>query len=153
MAWPPLLMLDAYFAWCVRGRGVGCIWKFNRGLFYSRRWIKQHYFSAMTQLQGQLIDWPLRHVQWSSQVYFFQTKLWINIFSNSCVFGLRWVPENTIKDKSALLQIMAWCYQATSHNLRQCWTISLLLYNVTRPQWVNYTAFEVSEWMNAYIPQ
>ena len=32
---------------------------------------------------------------------------------------------------------MAWCRQATSHYLNQCWPRSLPLYNVTRPQWVN----------------
>ena len=32
---------------------------------------------------------------------------------------------------------MAWCHQATSHYLSQCWPISLLQYGVTRPQWVN----------------
>ena len=32
---------------------------------------------------------------------------------------------------------MAWCRQATSHYLSQCWPISLSPYDVTRPQWVN----------------
>ena len=40
-------------------------------------------------------------------------------------------------DKSALVQVMAWCYQATSHYLSQCWPRSLSPYRITRPQWVN----------------
>ena len=32
---------------------------------------------------------------------------------------------------------MAWCCQATSHYLKQCWPRSLPPYGVTRPQWVN----------------
>ena len=32
---------------------------------------------------------------------------------------------------------MAWCHQATSHYLSQCWPRSLSPYDVTRPQWVN----------------
>ena len=32
---------------------------------------------------------------------------------------------------------MAWCRQATSHYLSQCWPRSLSPYGVTRPQWVN----------------
>ena len=32
---------------------------------------------------------------------------------------------------------MAWCHQATSHYLSQCWPRSLSPYGVTRPQWVN----------------
>ena len=40
-------------------------------------------------------------------------------------------------EKSTLVQVMAWCRQATSQYLSQCWPRSLLLYGVTRPQWVN----------------
>ena len=32
---------------------------------------------------------------------------------------------------------MAWCRQATSHYLSQCWPRSLSPYDITRPQWVN----------------
>ena len=40
-------------------------------------------------------------------------------------------------DKSTLVQVMAWCRQATSHYLSQCWPISRSPNCVTRPQWVN----------------
>ena len=39
-------------------------------------------------------------------------------------------------DKSTLVQVMAWCCQATSHYLSQCWPSFLLPYGITRPQWV-----------------
>ena len=39
-------------------------------------------------------------------------------------------------DKSTLVQVMAWCRQATSHYLNQCWPRSLPPYGVTRPQCV-----------------
>ena len=39
-------------------------------------------------------------------------------------------------DKSTLVQVMAWCCQATSHYLSQCWPTGLP-YRVTWPQWVN----------------
>ena len=32
---------------------------------------------------------------------------------------------------------MAWCRQAASHYLSQCWPWSMSPYSVTRPQWVN----------------
>ena len=35
---------------------------------------------------------------------------------------------------------MAWCCQASSHYLNQCWPRSLLPYGVTRPQWVKSLA-------------
>ena len=44
---------------------------------------------------------------------------------------------NHTDDKSTLVQVMAWCRQATSHYLSQCWPRSLTPYGITRPQWVN----------------
>ena len=42
-----------------------------------------------------------------------------------------------IDDKSTLVQVMAWCRQATSHYLSQWWPRSLSPYGIVRPQWVN----------------
>ena len=39
-------------------------------------------------------------------------------------------------DKSTLVQVMAWCHQATSHYLSQCWPRPVSPYGVIRPQWV-----------------
>ena len=35
-----------------------------------------------------------------------------------------------------MVQAMAWCRQATSHYISQCWPRSLAPYGVTMPQWV-----------------
>ena len=51
--------------------------------------------------------------------------------------ALRWMPLDLTDDKSTLVQVMAWCRQATSHYLSQCWPRSMLSNGVTRPQWVN----------------
>ena len=45
------------------------------------------------------------------------------------------------EDKSTLVQVMAWCRQATSHYLSQCWPRSVS-YGVIRPQWVNSLALD-----------
>ena len=37
---------------------------------------------------------------------------------------------------SILVQVMAWCRQATSHYLSKCWPWSLSQYGVIRPQWL-----------------
>ena len=39
-----------------------------------------------------------------------------------------WMPQDPTNGKSALAQVMAWCHQATSHYLSQCWSISLTPY-------------------------
>ena len=38
-----------------------------------------------------------------------------------CEIALRWMPENLTNKRSTLLQVMAWCRQAPSHYLNQCW--------------------------------
>ena len=50
--------------------------------------------------------------------------------------ALRWMPLDLTDDKSTLVQVMAWCRQATGHYLNQCWPRSQMPYGVTRPQWV-----------------
>ena len=65
----------------------------------------------------------------------------INFQANCCDWWLRplfWhCPRMNIDDKSTLVQVMAWCHQATSHYLSQCWPRSLSPYGIPRPQWVN----------------
>ena len=53
-----------------------------------------------------------------------------------CAILLIWMSISFTDDKSTLVQVMAWCRQATSHYLNQCWPRSKLPYGVTRPQWV-----------------
>ena len=40
---------------------------------------------------------------------------------------------------SILFQVMAWCRQATSHYLSQCWPRSMSPYGVIRPQWLKFS--------------
>ena len=54
----------------------------------------------------------------------------------SCEIVLIWMSLDFIDDQSTLVQVMAWCHQATSHYLSQCWPRSLSPYGVTRPEWV-----------------
>ena len=50
--------------------------------------------------------------------------------------ALRWMPLDLTDDKSTLVQVMAWCCQASSHYLSQYWPRSMSPNGVTRPQWV-----------------
>ena len=61
-----------------------------------------------------------------------------------CWYGLHCGGQNDLLwnirgklQKSTLVQVMAWCHQATSHYLSQYWIRSMLQYGVTRLQWVN----------------
>ena len=70
--------------------------------------------------------------------------LWIQFISTSRKIAFRWMAENTFDDKSTLVQVMAWCHQATSHYLSQCWPRSVLPYGITGPQWVNITSCTIN---------
>ena len=75
-------------------------------------------------------EWNFRHV-------IFKQILVIDGWGNSCEIALLWMSLDFTDEKSTLVKVMAWCRQAPSHYLSQCWPRSLLPYGVTRPQWVN----------------
>ena len=67
--------------------------------------------------------------------------------------AFRWMPLDSTDDKSTLVQVMAWCCQATCHYLNQCWPRSLTPYGITRPQWVNFDNAFLSIWYQEYLNQ
>ena len=77
-----------------------------------------------------LTRWPLRDVT---------VILWVWNSSLRICFEIAvvWMAQNITKDKSVLVQVMAWCCQATSHYQSQCWSRSMSPYGFIRPQWVN----------------
>ena len=75
--------------------------------------------------------------QWNFTWIIVQLILVTDGLSISFEIVLLWMSLYLIDDKSTLVQVMAWCRQATSHYLSQCWPRSLPPYGVTRPQWVN----------------
>ena len=48
--------------------------------------------------------------------------------------ALRWLSLDLTGDKSTLVQGDAWCHQATSHHLSQCWSCSRSPYGIARSQ-------------------
>ena len=86
---------------------------------------------------NELTRWPLGDLDAILKSVIFNLVLLIGIFRSSRDNALRWMPLDLTNDQSTLVQVMAWCRQATSHYLSQCWPRSLPPYGVTRPQWVN----------------
>ena len=75
-------------------------------------------------------EWKFRHV-------IFKQILVIDVWGISSENALIWMSLDSADDQSTLVQVMAWCSQATSHYLSQYWPRSLSPYGVTRPQWIN----------------
>ena len=91
-----------------------------------------------------VIDWSSLQINftwsdawtWTKYILLWCFKIFIlmiHILSNSCEIGLSFVTKNPIDDKSTLVQVMAWCRQATSHYLSQCWPRSMSPYGITKP--------------------
>ena len=70
----------------------------------------------------------------------------INILSIFGEIAIRWMPQYLIDHQSTLVQAMAWCHQATSHCLSQCWPRCLPPYGVTRPHWVKLMHYWEKRW-------
>ena len=84
----------------------------------------------------------------------FNLVLLSGIFRSSYDNALRWMSRDLTDDKSTLVQVMAWCCQATNHYLSQCWPRSMSPHGITRPQWVNSLRHGDSymhEWTRSYL--
>ena len=79
--------------------------------------------------------------EWNFSYVIFQGILVIDGWGISCEIALIWMSVDFTDDQSTLVQVMAWCRQATSHYLCQCWPRSLTPYGVIRPQWVKKSSF------------
>ena len=104
---------------------------------YSCQLIRSHFRTSLSadmdffnSLVPGKFEWNFRHA-------IFKQILVIDCWGISCEIALLWMSLDFTDDQSTLVQVMAWCHQATSHYLSQCWPRSLLPYGITRPQWVN----------------
>ena len=91
------------------------------------------YFGHSTRIVNSLA--PGRF-EWKFRQAIFKSILVIDGWTISCWIVLNWMSLDLTEDKSTLVQVMAWCRQATSHYLSQCWPRSVLPYDVPRSQWV-----------------
>ena len=75
--------------------------------------------------------------EWNFIHVIFKETLVIDGWGISCEIALMWMSLAFTDDQSTLIQVMAWCRQATSHYLNQCWPRSLSPYDVTRHNELN----------------
>ena len=108
---------------------VSCI-KVNTG---SGQWFRE-WLAACTAPSHYLNSLAPGRSECDSKNVIFNLVLLIGIF-RSFHDNTRRMPQDLTDDKSTLVQVMAWCRQATSHCLSQSWLSSLSPYGVARPQW------------------
>ena len=105
---------------------------FRQVMYHLFRWV----WSILRQMN--LTRWPLWDLDVILKILFSILFYWL-VSWDLCTYdnALRWMPQNITDGKSTLVQLMAWCRQATSHYLSLCWPRSMSPYGVIRPQWVN----------------
>ena len=81
----------------------------------------------------------------------FKPNLIIDILIVSLGIVLSWMPQDNVDDKSTFVLVMAWCCQATSHYLNQCWRRSMTPYGITRPQWVKWNGSWTPFWCKGHL--
>ena len=74
--------------------------------------------------------------EWDFRYVIFKWILVIDGWGISSEIVLIWMSLDYTDDQSTLVHVMAWCRQAPSHYVNQCWPRSLSPYGVTRPEWV-----------------
>ena len=90
---------------------------------------------------------------WWNQNIIFNFVLLIGIFKSSNDNALIWMSWDLTDDKLRLVQVMAWCRQATSHYLSQSWPSFMSPYGVTRPQWVRLTLCRLYSYCPWLLPR
>ena len=111
-------------------------WQHHQSDFFLANWD----ILQVNSLAPGKFGWNFRHA-------IFQQILVIDGWGISSEIVLIWVSLDFSDDQSTLVQVMAWCRQATSHYLSQCWPKSLSPYGITRPQRVK--AGYVISWHDA----
>ena len=102
---------------------------------YDTPWIIRSWF-----LRALFCCYYINHgkFEWKFRYLIFQIISVTDVWGISCELAFRWMSLDLTDDKSTLVQVMAWCRQATSHCMSQCWPRSLSPYGVAMPQWVKY---------------
>ena len=90
---------------------------------YAKNRLKMwHTFKHFIYMQYFLLP---RKFEWNFIHVIFKEILVIDDWGISGEIALTWKPQDLTDDKSTLVQVMAWCRQATSHYLSQCRPSSL----------------------------
>ena len=101
--------------------------------------ILMFFFIAMVnkQLNKYINSLAPGRFKWNFGYIIFKLALVTDGWVISCEIPVSWMSLNLPDNKSTLVQVMAWCCQATSHYLSQCWPRSMSPNGITRPQWFN----------------
>ena len=112
-------------------------WHFKGIFHYWNLYIKSNQLiNYIAFRQNHLTHWPLVNLN-RFQISTFQVNF-SDGWGISCEIALAYLSLDWTDDELKLVHAMAWCHQATSHYLIQCWPIYVWPYGITTPQWVKF---------------
>ena len=97
-------------------------------------------------LNAVLTHWPLGNLNEIFRHVIFKQILVIDGWGISCEIVLLWISLDFTDGQSTLVRVMAWCRQATSHYLSQCWPWTpvaiwchypTMSWWIIKPKWIN----------------
>ena len=95
-----------------------------------------------------IVNWSLRNklqwnFNWNSNIFIQENALENIVCEMASILSrpqcVKRIPQNSTHDESTLLWVTAWCCQAKSLYLSQCWPRSMSPYDIARPHWVIQT--------------
>ena len=92
-------------------------------------------------------------LKWNFRWVLFKPIRVIDDWDTCCEIALRRMSLDLTDEKSTLVQVMAWCRQATTHYLSQCWPRSVSPYAVIRPPTFKKMHIWKYEWKILSQPQ
>ena len=122
--------------WSSHGITVMNTWKLCITLWQDTVFLHDRHVEIKIITELQINSLAPDKFEWNFRHLIFRIISVIDGWGISSELALRWMSLDLTEDKSTLVQVMAWCRQATSHYPSQCWPRSLSPYGVTRPQWV-----------------
>ena len=93
----------------------------------------KHYLQIAISFNSPLgdLNWILWKKDWSQFLWLMVEVPLVKLPADECYYLL-----DLTDDYSALIQVMAWSHQVTSHYRSQCWPRSMSPYGISKLQWV-----------------
>ena len=99
-----------------------------------------------------MIHWSLGRCGCNFDSMIYKLIIHKSSLGTQCEIDFRWMPQNLTNEKSALVQVMTWCDQATNHYLSQCWPRSMLPMKLIPKGLINNipALVQIMAWLNQW---
>ena len=146
VSWPQIILkISSFTVACVASPPRAVCWKGWSGTDFVHQYNMANYNANLIFWRSRLNSLAPGKFEWNLRYVILKRILVINGWGIICEIVQIWMSLDFTDDQSTLVQVMAWCRQATSHYLSQCWPRSMSPYGVTKPQGDNLICITKSD--------